>query len=73
MHLATRQNPSLKPKLLVQEQPKLLRTTLKVKFAAINYAIAREIADAPQVPRWYRGDFFGDTFAGGQPKAAPAR
>ncbi|CAA9482159.1 MAG: Gll4423 protein [uncultured Sphingomonadaceae bacterium] len=43
------------------------------KFAAINYAIAREIADAPQAPRWYRGNFFGDTFAGGQPKAAPAR
>ena len=37
------------------------------------YAIAREIADAPQAPRWYQGNFFGDTFAQGQPRAAPAR
>ena len=43
------------------------------KFAAINYAIAREIADAPTAPRWYAGNFFGDTFAGGQPRAPRAR
>lgn len=36
------------------------------KFARINYEIARAIADAPQAPRWYAKDFFGDTFA---PKA----
>jgi len=39
------------------------------KFARINYQIAREIADAPEAPRWYQGSFFGDTFAGSQPKA----
>lgn len=40
------------------------------KFARINYLIAREIADAPEAPRWYANDFFGDTFAPGQPTAA---
>jgi hypothetical protein len=39
------------------------------KFARINYLIAREIANAPEAPRWYAGDFFGDTFA---PKAEKA-
>lgn len=43
------------------------------KFARVNYLIAREVADAAQAPRWYAGDFFGDTFAKGAPKApAPA-
>jgi len=40
------------------------------KFARVNYLITREIADAPERPRWYAGDFFGDTFAGGAPRAA---
>lgn len=39
------------------------------KFARINYLIAREIADAAEAPRWYAGNFFGDTFAKGAPKA----
>ncbi|WP_423604762.1 M28 family metallopeptidase [Sphingomonas sp. MS122] len=39
------------------------------KFAKINYLIAREIADAPDAPRWYAKDFFGDTFAPNAPKA----
>lgn len=39
------------------------------KFAKINYLIARELADAPQAPRWYEGDFFGETFAKEAPKA----
>ena len=39
------------------------------KFARINYLIAREIANAPEAPRWYAKDFFGDTFA---PKADKA-
>ncbi|SMF67485.1 M28 family metallopeptidase [Allosphingosinicella indica] len=42
------------------------------KFARINYAIAREIADAPEAPRWYQDSFFGDTFAKDAPKAAKA-
>lgn len=40
------------------------------KFAKVNYAIAREIADEPEAPRWYKGDFFGDAFAPDAPKAA---
>jgi hypothetical protein len=40
------------------------------KFAKVNYAIAREIADERQAPRWYKGDFFGDAFAPDAPKAA---
>lgn len=39
------------------------------KFARINYEIAREIADAPEAPRWYSDSFFGRTLA---PKAAKA-
>jgi Zn-dependent M28 family amino/carboxypeptidase len=40
------------------------------KFARLNYLIARELADAPQAPRWYAGDFFGDKFAPNAPRAA---
>ncbi len=32
------------------------------KFAAINYEIARELANAPQRPAWNAGDFFGTLF-----------
>lgn len=32
------------------------------KFAAINYEIAREIADADARPAWNKGDFFGTLF-----------
>ena len=39
------------------------------KFAKINYLIARELADAAEPPRWYEGDFFGNTFAKDAPKA----
>jgi Zn-dependent M28 family amino/carboxypeptidase len=34
------------------------------RFAAVNYAIARELADAPERPRWNKGDFFGTQFGG---------
>lgn len=40
------------------------------RFAKVNYLIARELADAPEAPRWYAGDFFGDKFAPGQPRAS---
>lgn len=40
------------------------------KFARVNYLIARELADDAQRPRWYEGNFFGERFAPGQPKAA---
>ncbi len=39
------------------------------KFARLNYLIAREIADGPQIPRWYEGSFFGDLFASDQERA----
>jgi Zn-dependent M28 family amino/carboxypeptidase len=39
------------------------------KFARINYLIARELADAPEAPRWYEGNYFGNRFAPGQAKA----
>lgn len=39
------------------------------RFARLNYLIAREIADAPEAPRWYADDFFGDTFAADAEKA----
>ena len=34
------------------------------RFAAVNYAIARELADTPARPRWNKGDFFGTLFNG---------
>jgi Zn-dependent M28 family amino/carboxypeptidase len=39
------------------------------KFARINYLIAREIADAPEAPRWYGDSFFGQAVGGNQPRA----
>lgn len=32
------------------------------RFADVNYRIARELADAPERPRWNDGDFFGTLF-----------
>jgi hypothetical protein len=34
------------------------------KFAAVNYAIARELAEVAERPRWNKGDFFGTQFDG---------
>ncbi|MDF7775101.1 M20/M25/M40 family metallo-hydrolase [Sphingomonas sp. AOB5] len=39
------------------------------KFAKINYLIAAEIANAPEAPRWYEGNKYGDQYAPGQPRA----
>lgn len=44
--------------------------TTGAKFARINYEIAREIADAPQAPRWYSDSFFGKALAPGREKAS---
>jgi Zn-dependent M28 family amino/carboxypeptidase len=41
------------------------------RFAVVNYEIARELADAPERPRWNPGDFFGQLF--GQPAAGGGR
>lgn len=35
-----------------------------VRFVEANYMIAREIADAPDRPRWNKGDFFGTLYGG---------
>jgi len=34
------------------------------KFVALNLAIARDLADAPDRPRWNKGDFFGTLYKG---------
>lgn len=39
------------------------------KFARLNYWIAREVANAPEGPRWYEGNRFGDRYAPGKPRA----
>ena len=39
------------------------------RYARLNYLISRELADADARPLWYKGDFFGDAFAPGRPKA----
>lgn len=35
-----------------------------VRFIDVNYQIARNIADAPERPRWNKGDFFGTLYNG---------
>lgn len=40
------------------------------RYADLNYRIARGLADADSRPLWYQGDYFGDAFAPGQPRAA---
>jgi Zn-dependent M28 family amino/carboxypeptidase len=40
------------------------------RYAKLNYEISRILADADQRPLWYRGDYFGERFAPGQPRAA---
>jgi len=32
------------------------------KFAALNYEVTRELADADARPAWNKGDFFGTKF-----------
>lgn len=33
------------------------------KFAKLNWRLINEIANSPQRPQWYQGDFYGDLFA----------
>ena len=35
-----------------------------IRFVSVNYAIAREIADGDERPRWNKGDFFGTLYNG---------
>jgi Zn-dependent M28 family amino/carboxypeptidase len=39
------------------------------KFVRVNTGIIRRLADMRDAPRWYEGDYFGETFAAGVPKA----
>jgi Zn-dependent M28 family amino/carboxypeptidase len=39
------------------------------RYSEIAYRITRALADADARPRWYRGDYFGDVFAPGEPRA----
>jgi hypothetical protein len=43
--------------------------TAGARYAELNYRISRELADADQRPLWYRGDYFGNLFAPGKPRA----
>jgi len=38
--------------------------TAGANFVRVNYEIARAIADAPERPRWNKGDFFGSLYKG---------
>ncbi|MGI8706049.1 MAG: M20/M25/M40 family metallo-hydrolase [Sphingomicrobium sp.] len=46
-----------------------IRWSQGARYAELNYRIARALADSDERPRWYKGDYFGDTFAPAQPKA----
>ncbi|WP_395622229.1 M20/M25/M40 family metallo-hydrolase [Sphingomonas daechungensis] len=46
-----------------------IRWDAGAKFAELNYRIARAMADGERRPMWYAGDYFGETYAPGQPKA----
>jgi Zn-dependent M28 family amino/carboxypeptidase len=35
-----------------------------IRFVSVNYAIAREIADGDERPRWNKSDFFGTLYNG---------
>lgn len=35
-----------------------------MRFIEANFAITKAIADAPERPRWNKGDFFGTLYEG---------
>ena len=39
------------------------------RYARFNYLISRHLADADRRPVWYKGDYFGDLFQPGGPRA----
>jgi Zn-dependent M28 family amino/carboxypeptidase len=39
------------------------------KFSQLNYRIVRRLADSDERPMWYRGSYFGETYAPNAPKA----
>lgn len=48
-----------------------LNFTAAARFAQVNYQIARELADAPERPKWKADDFFGGVFGSAASRAAP--
>jgi hypothetical protein len=34
------------------------------EFAKLNYQVAKPLADAPDRPRWLKGDYFGERYRG---------
>jgi len=40
------------------------------RYGMLNARIAALLADAPDRPRWIEGDYFGERFASGQPRAS---
>jgi Zn-dependent M28 family amino/carboxypeptidase len=47
-----------------------IRWDAGARFAELNYRAVRILADAPEAPRWYAGDYFGNLFAPAAPKVA---
>jgi len=43
------------------------------RFAEFEYRLIRRLADAQERPRWYSGDFLGDTFAPNSKRAPPVQ
>jgi len=41
------------------------------KLAKLNYLITLDLADREEAPQWLKGDYFGEVFAPGAPKATP--
>jgi len=50
----------------LSDEVELVDFTQLERFTAVNYAIARNVADLPERPVWNEGDFFGDLFANGR-------
>ena len=46
-----------------------IRWNALARYADLNYRISRTLAHADARPRWYKGSYFGNLFAPGQPKA----
>ena len=46
-----------------------IKWTAAARYGELNYRIARSLGDDARRPLWYRGDYFGDTYAPNQPRA----
>ncbi len=48
------------------DEVELVNFDALVKFTAVNFSVARNIANMAERPVWNEGDFFGELFAGGE-------